>query len=90
MQRYVKKGTERIAYATKLTPGNIKELATWCEGQVVVEQDALNSGTTFVGLNIFTPEGMKRVSQGEYLVKMGDEFFAAKPGSFENRYEFSP
>ncbi len=87
MQRYTKKGTERKVYASKLTPGNIKELAGWCEGQVIVEQDALDSSIMFVGLNISTPEGMKRVSQGEYLVQMGDEFFAAKPGSFEHRFE---
>ncbi len=90
MLRYVKKGTEREVYAAMLTPQNVKELAGWCEGMAVLEHDALDYNSTFVGLNIPTQEGMKRVSQGEYLVKMGDEFFAAKPGAFENRFELSP
>lgn len=89
MLRYVKKGTAREVYAAMLMPENVKELAGWCEGQAVLEHDALDYNTTFVGLNIPTPEGMKRVSQGEYLVKMGDEFFAAKPGVFERRFERS-
>ncbi len=90
MQRYVKKGTEREVYAAKLSPGNVKELAGWCEGQEVLEYDALDTAVAFVGLNIPTPEGMKRVSQGEYLVQMNGEFFAAKPGSFEQRFELIP
>ncbi len=90
MQRYIKKGTEREVYAAKLTPENLKELAGWCEGFGVLEHDALDYNVTSVGLNIPTPEGMKRVSEGEYLVMMGGEFFAARPGSFESRFEICP
>ena len=48
-----------------------------------------NSGTPFVKLNIFTPEGVMTANRGDYLIKgIKGEIYPCKPDIFEKTYEF--
>ena len=77
-----------VIQAEKLSKDNAEELARWCGGRVVEEQDALDRSTTYVGVNIPTLEGVMRASEGDYIVKgVEGEFYPCKPGIFESTYD---
>lgn len=67
MKQY--KSVEIRVDAMKLSADNVNEVAAWCGGQMVTEKDAVDSSSTFVALNIPTLDGVKRVSEGMYVVK---------------------
>jgi hypothetical protein len=78
--------------AVQLTKENAHELAYWCDAQEVVEHDALDHNKTFVGLNFPTATGMRRASEGDYILhNIGTtEFYAHSAQNFEIMYEKIP
>lgn len=75
-----------IVEAERLTMDNAEELAAMVPGaQIVQEIDPIN-GEHMPGLNIPTPEGMKRLSQGQYLVRYQGYYYVAAPSRFQTRY----
>lgn len=87
--RYVKKDRGTVVEAMKLTDDNVASVANWCQGQMVTESDALNHNEQDA-LNISTPDGRRRISLGDYVVKLGSDFYPAKPTRFEALYEVLP
>lgn len=72
--------------AALLGPDNASEISNWAGGaQVVEEEDALSHAKQ-EGLNIKTPDGTRRASVGMYVIKLGDQFFVAQPGTFAANY----
>lgn len=87
MPRYRKKGHRDIfVEALQLTEDNVDTLANWTQAQIVEEMDALTHEVS-EGLNIKTPNGKKRASQGMYVVKHGGYFYVSNPGAFEAQYD---
>lgn len=92
IKRYIKRSTGDRVEAVLLTRDNIEDVARWCSGQQVQEiepefGDFADAPKTLVGLNVPTPDGNKRVSEGQYVVHSGGDYFAAKYGSFHARFE---
>jgi hypothetical protein len=73
--------------ATRLTKENVEAIVEMTEGTRVEEQDPFDSNKTFVAVNVPTPTGMKRLSEGMYLLVDGEDFFVSRPGRFEALYE---
>jgi hypothetical protein len=74
--------------ATQLTKENVKEVAAWCNGQEVLEHDALDSSKTFVGLNLDTAMGRRRASEGDFIIlHPTGEFYVHKSGTFNALYQ---
>lgn len=68
MKQY--KSVEIRVDAMKLSADNVDEVASWCGGQKVTEKEyTFDSSSTFVALNIPTLDGVKRASEGMYVVK---------------------
>ena len=90
MDRYVRKNDPRatVVEAVQLTKHNVKEVAEWCVGREVEEIDALDPEKRWVGINVITWEGLKRLSEGDFLVldAMGD-FHIRWPEQFEITFE---
>src|SRR5215204_4688636 len=77
-----------VVEAMQLTPDQVPAAALWCGGMEVDEIDPLDATKKFVGLNIPTLDGVKRVSQGDYIVKnLRGEFSKMGPEEFETTYE---
>lgn len=76
--------------AIQLTHDNIKDVVAWCGGQPVEEIDPLDAGIRYVGLNVRTFAGLKRVSEGDYIVKdatgMVEKY---KPGAFRDMFQLA-
>lgn len=87
MDQYKKKIGGVIIEAVKLTEDNIDKVANWCGAQVVEEHDALQHDTIFEALNVRTPNGRVRASQGYYVIRVGRDFFVQNGTSFENMYD---
>lgn len=79
-------GTE--VKAIILTSENVSDVAAWCDGFPVEEHDALDYGKIYAGVNVQTPNGKVRLSEGQYLVKgHRGAFFVCGPGSFAHNFE---
>lgn len=84
--RYCKK--PEVIEAVQLAPENVDEVALWCGGQRIEEQDALDSSKIFVGLNILTLEGSMRVGEGDYIIKDAlGRFYQRNCSAFEATYD---
>lgn len=69
-RKYVEEGdTASEVEAVRLTKENVKQVAEWCTGQEVEEIDSLDPDLRFVGLNLITQIGMRRASEGDYIIK---------------------
>lgn len=85
MSRYQKNPVEITAF--QLTKENAKELTAWCGGRLVEEIDAIHSSERYVGINISTPEGIMRASEGDWLIRgVKGEFYPCKPEIFDLTY----
>jgi len=75
--------------AIRLTAENILEVATWCDGVIIQEQDRDDREQTYGGLNVPTGGGgYERASEGDYVLKNSSgRFSAMKPGAFERKFE---
>lgn len=71
----------------ELTPENVKEVAEWCNGQVTTEYDALTPEVKYVAINVPTPWGNRRASEGHYIIKESDAFVVLSPQSFHMMYK---
>jgi len=58
-----------------LIHSNANELAHWCGGKLVVEQDALNSEVTSPGINVPVGDEVKRASVGDVIIRKDDGSF---------------
>lgn len=67
MEHYIMNNTP--VEAVLLTHDNIEEVAQWCDGYIVDEQDALNPDITYVGINLDTTFGRVRCSEGQVIVR---------------------
>jgi hypothetical protein len=68
MQRYRDLGAEEVE-AELLSKQNVKELAAWCNGGVVEEFDPFNPSLKTVGINVPTPDGKKRASEFDVIIR---------------------
>lgn len=48
---------------------NADELADWCGGRVVIQQDPENDNSTVPGINVPTVNGVKRAQVGDMLMR---------------------
>ncbi len=91
LREYRRKNVEDPAptvQAVKLTQDDVDEIVQWCGGQRVVEHDALDYSSTFIGLNLETPLGYVRASEGDYiLMDVDGNFHRRKPNVFGAAYE---
>lgn len=68
------------------------ELATvisvWCGGVLVEEIDPFDVNQRYPAINVPTPEGPKRASLGDYVIKHEDKTFGVvKPNKFNHSYQ---
>lgn len=74
--------------AMTLTKENAEELANWCGGKIVEEQNPADPDDVYVGINFPTYDGNKRLSQGEVLVRNKNGHFSKQnAGFFANMFE---
>lgn len=84
---YQKKQTSFVE-VNRLTKENVLAVALWCGGQHVEEIDAEDPLLRFAALNIPTRHGVRRASEGDYIVKEeGGNFNIWKAPEFEAVYE---
>ncbi len=87
MQRYKDLGSEEVE-AAEVMPSTVKDITAWCKGVEVVEIDPFNSTNTFVGINVPTPEGNKRASQYNFVVKdYAGDFSVLEDWKFHARFQ---
>jgi hypothetical protein len=87
MQRYKDLGAEEVEAAV-LTKENARDLAVMCHGLEVEEQNPFSPDEIYVGINVPTPDGKKRASEGDILVRnYKGEFRVLRPHTFHARYE---
>lgn len=55
--------------AVQITPANVDEVIEWAGGAKVIEHDALDHEKTYVGMNLQTDLGVKRVQQYDWVCK---------------------
>lgn len=58
-----------------ITVENIGQIAEWCGGKVVTEEDALNPSVTNPALNVDVAGTVKRVRPGDILIQNHDGTF---------------
>lgn len=73
--------------AVRLTEDNAEEVAAWCRAEIVEEIDPEHPEEMQPGLNIWTPNGMKRASLHDYVIGFGNSFFTTSNRRFETNYE---
>lgn len=74
--------------AIKLTPESVERAAQFSGGIQVEEIDPFDRSRRFVALNIPTLYGMKRASEGEYIVKDQKGIITImSPSEFESKYQ---
>lgn len=73
--------------AVRLNEDNAAAVAEWCKGTLIEEIDPEHPEEMQPGINLNTPNGMKRASLGMYVVKYGRQFFAQHNRPFETVYE---
>jgi hypothetical protein len=86
MPRFRRKPVEVEAY--KLLPESLDFLSHWVGGRPVEETDAIDSARSYVGLNVPTSRGVKRASEGDYVVRDENGEIHVVPGPiFEILYD---
>lgn len=76
--------------AIQLCPDSSDRVAMWCGGMVIDEYDAQDKTKHFVAMNIPTIVGVKRASEGDYIVKDGTGVISVwKKNQFESEYELA-
>ncbi len=86
MEKYRHGGTGVVVEAVRLDKDNVDEVARWSPKAVIVDEKDPFTNELTKALNIETPDGMRRVSQGQYVVKHSTGFFVALPGRFQLTY----
>lgn len=75
--------------AEKLTPETVRDLVLWCKGLQVEETDPFDDAKKYVAINVPTRHGMKRASEGSYIVMsiLTKEFTVMDAPEFESTHE---
>lgn len=74
--------------AVRLSKTNLRTASVWCGGLPIEETDVLEPSLKYVALNIPTVNGVKRASEGQYILKSSDGTFSVMDAlEFERRYE---
>ncbi len=90
MERFRLKSNPEVptVEAVRLTKENVNQVADWCTGKEVEEIDALEPDIKYVGLNLLTPTGWARASEGDYVVRDNIwGFYVRWPAEFEANFE---
>lgn len=83
---YSRKG--QIVEANRLTRANGEAVALWCGGHYLESSDAFKPEEKFAEVNLRTPDGPARASEGDYIVKTpAEEFHVLKEHEFLRTYE---
>ena len=85
MEQYRTRGV--TVEAVQLTAENVQEVADWCGGFIVKEQDSVDRTKFYAGINVPLPHGRERLSEGQFLVKNGDAFEIWGETVFTARFE---
>lgn len=82
-----KGGLEPIE-ANLVAPETYEAVAIWCGGVSVLEHNALDHAETYAAINVPTSSGMKRASEGDWIIRRptGD-FYPVKPERFSMLFE---
>lgn len=90
MQKYrSKKEHSQVVEAVMLTGENAGAVAEWCHGFLVDEYDPL-SNKAYYGINIDCVGEMRRASEGNWVIKHGEDFFVGRTSFFVAKYEEMP
>ena len=75
--------------AIQVTPESAQEAATWCAGKLIDEKSPFDETVIQPGINVPTLSGVKRASQGDYILKNldGGGFQVMNETLFEQNYE---
>lgn len=77
-----------LVMAIQVTPETITQAELFSSGQQVLEIDPLDSSITYVGINVPTLDGVKRASEGDYIVKeLGGQISVVRKHVFQRCYE---
>lgn len=83
MDDYVSSNGEKIV-AMEVSPEMIGIISFWCNGVTVEEIDPHDVNVRYPALNVGTPEGPKRASLGDYVLKHANGTFdVQKPSAFK-------
>lgn len=61
--------------ARRVRPDTVTQTALWCGGVPVEELDALDPAQRFPGINVPTADGVKRASDGMFIIRLSDGTF---------------
>jgi hypothetical protein len=76
-----------LVMAMQVTAENLEQAVSFCNGQPVVEYDALDTSKSYAAVNVPTSDGVKRASEGDYLVKeLGGQVTVVRKNTFERYY----
>jgi hypothetical protein len=77
-----------LVMAMQVTEATIQQAELFTSGHRVVEIDALDPTLTYIGINVPTSDGVKRASEGDYLVKeLGGQVTVVRKNVFERYYD---
>lgn len=83
---YSRKG--QVVEANQLTKTNGEAVAIWCGGHYFESSNALNADEKYAEINLNTPDGPARASEGDYIVKNpAEDFRVFKEHDFLRTYE---
>ncbi len=64
------------AEAKTLSAGNAEEIANWCGGRRVIQENALDSSVTAPGVNVPVGDGVQRAQVGDTIIRHHDGSFS--------------
>ncbi len=74
--------------AIEVTPDSVQRAAVWCGGRIASEIHPFDNTVRYVAINIPTLEGVKRASEGDFIIKSDDGSFDVMGGNaFRRKYE---
>lgn len=85
-EMYQRKG--QVVEANRLTKDNGEAVALWCGGRYFESSNAFNSEEKYAEVNLNTPDGPARASEGDYIVKgPAEDFRVFKEHEFLRTYD---
>lgn len=82
------KSTKAFVEANQVTSETADAVAVWCGGLAITEHDALVHETTYAGINVPTTTGMKRASEGAWIVRApSGGFYVVSDAVFKEVFE---
>ncbi len=73
--------------AIQVRPDTVARALPWCNGQEREEIDPVDNKKVVVGINVPTLAGVKRASQGDYILRKDGYFDVMCQSEFESKYE---